>query len=121
MSKKLNEIVVDWIKECCRLEGKPQDVIDNSGGKIFEFGSYRLGVHTPGTDIDALCVAPRHIDRDKHFFGILYHILNNKSEVSECVPVTQAIVPCIKMKFLKVDVDLLFARVELDRVDDNTL
>ena len=37
------------------------ETIEKSGGKIFEFGSYRLGVHTPGTDIDALCLAPRHI------------------------------------------------------------
>jgi len=43
------------------MEGKDSDTIYNSGGKIFEFGSYRLDVHTPGTDIDALVVAPRHI------------------------------------------------------------
>ena len=60
---RLNEIIKEWIREVCKKEGKDEDTIRNSGGKIFTFGSYRLGVHDPHTDIDALCVAPRHIDR----------------------------------------------------------
>ena len=55
--------------------------------KIFEFGSYRLGVHSPGTDIDALCVAPRDIERDKHFFGILPEFLRNSGGVKELIEV----------------------------------
>lgn len=66
---KLNKIIRDWISEAGRKDGKDEETINNSGGKIFIFGSYRLGVHSPDTDIDALCVAPRHIDREKHFFG----------------------------------------------------
>lgn len=52
---RLNMIVREWIKEASKGEDR--------GGKIFTFGSYRLGVHSPNTDIDALCVAPSHIDR----------------------------------------------------------
>lgn len=97
------------------------ETINNSGGKIFEFGSYRLGVHSPGTDIDALCVAPRHIDRDKHFFGMLAPMLRNDpyKRVENLVEVKEAFVPCIKMTFCKLDIDLLFARVELKEVRDD--
>ena len=70
-------IVHEWIKNCGQKEGKDQETIEKSGGKIFTFGSYRLGVNGPNSDIDALCVAPRHIDRTKHFFGILAPMLRN--------------------------------------------
>ena len=60
---KLEQIIKDWIKECGKLENKDPDIINNSGGKIFPTGSYRLDVYGPNADIDALVVAPRHIKR----------------------------------------------------------
>lgn len=87
-----------------------------SGGKIFTFGSYRKGVNGPGSDIDTLVVAPRHIDRDKHFFGELAQILRATPEITELTEVKEAQVPVIKMKFSGVDIDMLFARVEYKEV-----
>lgn len=125
---RLNEIIKQWIKQCGQMDGKSQDMIDNSGGKLFEFGSYRLNVHSKSTDIDALVVAPRHIDRERHFFGLLPSILRKTDECSKLIEVREAFVPCIKMIFNGVDIDLLFARVELkevneqlDSLDDNAI
>jgi poly(A) polymerase len=78
--------------------GSPEDFIKEANGKLFEFGSYRLGVHSPGTDIDALCFAPYHIDRDMHFFGKLPEILKNTPEVENLVEVKEG-TPCIKFIF----------------------
>lgn len=54
-----------------------------AGGKIFTFGSYRLGVHGPGADIDTLAVVPRHVRRDD-FFKILEPSLKARPEVEDC-------------------------------------
>eukprot|EP00913_Durusdinium_trenchii_P003843 g3559.t1 len=47
-----------------------EDLASRAGSKIFTFGSYRLGLISPGSDIDVLCVAPKNITRDS-FFQVL--------------------------------------------------
>jgi poly(A) polymerase len=119
---ELNNIIREWVKICGRKLGFDEEQISTWGGKIFEFGSYRLDVHTPGTDIDALVVAPVHIDRDKHFFEVLPEMLQKNKEqygIKKLILVREAFVPCIKMVYKGVDIDLLFARIEWKEVGDN--
>ena len=89
-----------------------------SGGKIFTFGSYRLGVHGPGSDIDTLCVAPKHVQRED-FFEIFEALLQARDDVTEVTSVPEAYVPLIKTKFMGISIDFLFSRIALPRIDDS--
>lgn len=79
---RLNEMVKEWIIEMSLARNMPREVAEQVGGKIYTFGSYRLGVHSKGADIDALCVAPRHIDRCDYFTSF-YEKLKNCPDVKE--------------------------------------
>ena len=60
----------------------PSNCAEVVGGKIYTFGSYRLGVHHKGADIDALCVVPRHVNRTDYFTSF-FDLLKSQPEVTE--------------------------------------
>ncbi|XP_060773966.1 poly(A) polymerase alpha [Neoarius graeffei] len=115
---KLNTLVKEWIQDVSRSKNIPPSLIENIGGKIFTFGSYRLGVHTKGADIDALCVAPRHVDRSD-FFSSFYEKLKEQEEVKDLRAVEEAFVPVIKLCFDGIEIDILFARLALQTIPEN--
>uniref|UniRef100_A0A3Q3WND6 polynucleotide adenylyltransferase n=1 Tax=Mola mola TaxID=94237 RepID=A0A3Q3WND6_MOLML len=115
---KLNNFVKEWIAEISELKNLPPSAISCVGGKIFTFGSYRLGVHTKGADIDALCVAPRHVER-ADFFQSFFEKLKQHEEIKDLRAVEDAFVPVIKFKFDGIEIDLLFARLALQSIPDN--
>lgn len=124
---KLNLIVQKFVKQVAQDKGLPESLISEVGGKIFTFGSYRLGVHSRGADIDTLCVAPQHVDRND-FFTKFYEMLQNVPEVTELTQVPDAYVPVVNMEFSGICIDLVFARLpfasipeDLDLLDHNLL
>jgi len=60
-------LVKQFVERISLQRGYSASAAKQAGGKIFTFGSYRLGVHGPGSDIDTLCVVPRHVSRDDFF------------------------------------------------------
>ncbi|CAL8299326.1 unnamed protein product [Merluccius merluccius] len=115
---KLNNFVKEWISEISESKNLPPSAVTNVGGKIFTFGSYRLGVHTKGADIDALCVAPRHVERTD-FFQSFFEKIKLHEEIKDLRAVEDAFVPVIKFKFDGIEIDLLFARLALQSIPDN--
>lgn len=65
---KLDALVKEWSRRVADHLGLA-DSVGDGGARVYTFGSYRLGVHGPGADIDTLCVGPRHVLREEHFFG----------------------------------------------------
>ncbi|XP_053963902.1 poly(A) polymerase type 3-like [Anastrepha ludens] len=124
---KLNMLVRKWIKNVSMAKNMSKADAKKLGGKIYTFGSYRLGVHDRGANIYALCVAPRNIERSE-FFTSFFGLLKKQPKVAECRSVENTSVPVIKMKFDGVEIDLLFARLSPKEIpedfslrDDNLL
>jgi poly(A) polymerase len=107
---KLNELVKQFVKKVAAEKQIPQHLHDSLGGKIYTFGSYRLGVHTKNGDIDTLCVVPGHVSR-QDFFTTFYELLKNTEGVRDCQPIQNAYVPLIKLYYDDIDMDILFARL----------
>jgi poly(A) polymerase len=64
----VHELVQAFVQRVSLEAGMSEQAAKAAGGKIFTFGSYRLGVHGPGSDIDTLCVVPNHVTYT-HFFN----------------------------------------------------
>ncbi|KAK1555093.1 hypothetical protein Q3G72_021759 [Acer saccharum] len=110
---RLRLIVKDWVKDLTRLRGYSDQMVEDANALIFTFGSYRLGVHGPGADIDTLCVGPSYVNREEDFFFILHNNLAEMEEVTELQPVPDAHVPVMKFKFDGISIDLLYASISL--------
>ena len=114
---KLDAMVKDFVYKASLTKGMSESLAKTAGGKIFTFGSYRLGVHSPGSDIDTLCVVPKHVQRED-FFSIFLDMLKARPEATEIAPVPDAYVPLIGAKFSGIAIDFTFSRLPLPRVDD---
>jgi poly(A) polymerase len=130
---QIKRLCRDWIRYVCLEKGLPQEVVESAGGQLFTSGSYRLGVHEPGADIDTILVVPSVVRR-QDFFGTT-SIPNNKDntpeirdpnslaerirrhkDVTNFVPVEGAAVPLLTFDWEGVNIDLLFARLNSNSV-----
>ena len=116
----------DWIQSVCVKKGLRAD----SGGQLFTSGSYRLGVHEPGADIDTILVAPASC-QFADFFGTnlpgsedsnqrdpdsLAMRIKRHPDVTNFVPVEGAAVPLLTFDWEGINIDLLFARFNTNTV-----
>ncbi len=98
---QLNNTFKEFVKKTSLKKHLPETIAQEAGGKIFTFGSYRLGVHGQGADIDTLCVAPVHVNRED-FFDEMYEMLKQIKEITELQTIPDAYVPV--MNFLYMDI-----------------
>jgi poly(A) polymerase len=123
---QLGAICRAWIQDVARQQGVPADVATRAGGQLYTSGSYRLGVHEPGADIDTILVAPNFCQK-QDFFGnnivssdsdtpqrdpnSLAERIRKHPHVSNFVPVEGAVVPLLTFDWEGINIDLLFARL----------
>lgn len=130
---RMGALCREWIKSVSLKRGLPKDVVDSAGGQLFTSGSYRLGVHEPGADIDIILVTPNVCTR-QDFFGTVHVSLVGEDEenkrdpdslaerirhhpdVTNFVPVEGAAIPILTFDWEGVNIDLLFARLNTPTV-----
>jgi len=106
-------VAEEFIKEVSKAQGFADSVVRHMGGKVATFGSFKLGVVGPGSDIDTLVVAPANISADD-FFSKFPEMLERKSPegaVTELTAKPDAHAPIITLKYQGVDLDLIFGRI----------
>lgn len=108
----VNKLSQKWIKELSLEKRMPAELANSCQAKIFTFGSYRLGVHNRGADIDTLLVAPKHVERDD-FFDTFQTALSKMDGVEYVRAVRNAFVPVLKTKICGIELDILFSTLAL--------
>lgn len=138
---KMGELHREWVRSVAKKRGLNEDATESAGGQLFTSGSYRLGVHEPGADIDTIAVAPNICTRED-FFGSGYvppNLIEGEEEdgepqrdpdslaervrrhpdVTNFVPVENAAVPILTFDWEGINIDLLFARLAASSVPSN--
>jgi poly(A) polymerase len=117
---KLYSYVNVWVKFATLNEGLDRISASEQNANIYTYGSYRLGVHGPSSDVDILCVTSRYVLRDKHFFGnephCLEYILSQLSEVTKILPISNANLPLLKITMSGISLDLQHASLAFDNI-----
>ncbi|ODQ61269.1 hypothetical protein WICANDRAFT_28713 [Wickerhamomyces anomalus NRRL Y-366-8] len=114
----LQSLAQQFVYKVSKNKNMSEGMAKDAGGKIFTYGSYRLGVYGPGSDIDTLVVVPKHVTRDD-FFTVFDEILRARSELEEIAPVPDAFVPIIKVKISGIEIDLICAKLDIPQVPIN--
>lgn len=116
--KTFQKLAQEFVYQVSIKKNIPEGLARDAGGKIFTFGSYRLGVYGPGSDIDTLIVVPKHVTRED-FFLVFADILRQQKDLDEIVIVPEAYVPIIKIKYCGILIDLICARLDVNKVPLN--
>ncbi|GBE62630.1 poly(A) polymerase [Babesia ovata] len=124
----LNRLLQQFVrKNAARHLGIQDDEAAKISAKLLTFGSYRLGIVAPDSDIDCLCLCPQSVTRDA-FFTDFYNLLKQVNLITKLHAVPDAYTPVIKLTYDGIDIDLLFAslpastvREEIDVLDDAIL
>ncbi|KAK1640263.1 Poly(A) polymerase central domain-containing protein [Colletotrichum phormii] len=112
----LQLICDEFVKRVARKrEAGNEALIRDARGKIFTYGSYRLGVFGPGSDIDTLVVAPKYVTRADYFeiFPNLLKEMAPPGSITDMAVVADAFVPIIKFEFSGISIDLIFSRIAM--------
>jgi len=87
-------------------------LLEDAHAEVFAFGSFRLGVFGPGSDIDSLVVVPEYVRRVEYFkyFGEMLQNMAPPGAIGDLMVLEDAYVPVIRFKYSGINIDLAFSR-----------
>jgi len=112
----LNEICQEWVKNSARRLSESgelaAELVATSRVRLYAYGSYKLDVHSVGSDVDLLCVGPRFLTRDM-FFDELGAMLASNACISNFYAVPGAYVPVMSFRYKSIEIDIVYAQLQI--------
>ncbi|KAI4837247.1 poly(A) polymerase PAP [Plasmodium brasilianum] len=113
----INKLFHEFVIEISINQGINEDEAKHIHGNLYTFGSYRLGVITPKSDIDCIFLAPQNITR-QIFFNEFYLKLQQDRNVRKLQALPETYTPIIQFIYDDVDIDLLLATLPYRTLKD---
>ncbi len=111
----LCELLHIWIKDEYVLLGYDFLEDDSMIPRVHfvTFGSYRLGISSPNSDIDVLCIGPKIIKRNRFFLGFI-PLLQSCNKITKLHFLENAFVPLITILYDGIEIDLIYAFIDVE-------
>ena len=93
------------------------NLLKELNGLLYTFGSFRLGVYSDSSDIDALIICSSQLTRDQ-IKNKIVDLLGKDPNVSEIAAVEQAYVPVVTFMFNQIPIDLIYCRLNSPILDE---
>ncbi len=119
MLDSLRIVATAFVKRVAKERAPDNPVLSKDAiAKIFTYGSFRLGVYMPGSDIDTLVLAPKYVAREDYFryFPDMLKSMSPPGAITGLTVVEDAFVPIIKFEYSGISIDLIFSRVLLTQL-----
>ncbi|GAB67303.1 poly(A) polymerase PAP [Plasmodium cynomolgi strain B] len=113
----INKLFHEFVVEISISQGINEEDAKYIHGNLYTFGSYRLGVITPNSDIDCIFLAPQNITREI-FFNEFYLKLQQDKNVRKLQALPETYTPIIQFMYDDVDIDLLLATLPYRTLKD---
>ncbi|ODQ64831.1 Poly(A) polymerase, partial [Nadsonia fulvescens var. elongata DSM 6958] len=114
----IQQLANDLVYNISVMKGLPKSIAKICKSKVYTFGSYKMGVYSPDSDIDTLIVLPKHVGRHD-FFTHFETLLRERPELKEIFPIPEAYVPVMKIKFSGISLDIICSSISMASISQN--
>ncbi|MES1918803.1 hypothetical protein MHBO_000706, partial [Bonamia ostreae] len=128
---ELSQIFINWLRNATKKrDGNASNAEHNNAISdssefahtaplVYTYGSFRLGVHERGADIDTLLIGPNNVTHSMFFEDLCATVLEKHEKVTEFSTAPNAFVPIAKFVYDGVSIDLIYAQTSKMVLDES--